>query len=160
MSCSSHPDNTLGRMTEEEFIRSIDCCFPYENPIQWRRLSAKAARISSNAAFMVLHEVCRVPRSGKVRPRTRRRIATHLCARFRHPALRIAMPAIEAYLKGEKLRPAKAARAMCALSSYPGEFNALAICYFSSIDRNGRLDRMYEKVLSSWAGRAEVKGAP
>jgi hypothetical protein len=36
------------------------------------------------------------------------------------------------------------------LAEYPGQYNALAVCYFSAIDDDGVLDRVYNKVVSAW----------
>src|SRR5688572_10989532 len=48
-------------MNEEEFLNSIDCCFPYENEGQWRALILQGKAISDNASFGVLEEICRKP---------------------------------------------------------------------------------------------------
>jgi hypothetical protein len=68
----------VGAMTEEDFVTAIDCAFPYRRPVRWRRLSAAAAHISPNAAFMVLHEVCRLPLSRSATLAERREIIEHL----------------------------------------------------------------------------------
>lgn len=137
-------------MRESDFIAGIDCDFPYDSPIQWRKLSAMAPRISPNAAFMVLHEVCRVPRSVEMnRPRVER-IISHLRRRFRHPAWKVVLPAVESYLGQEGLRPAAAAALMRKVAKYIGEYNALAICYFSANDVDGTLERTYEQIVGRW----------
>jgi len=137
-------------MKETDFIGRIDCDFPYDHPLKWRRLSAAAPRISPNAAFMVLHEVCRVPRSVQMdRPRAER-IIGHLLRRFRHPAVKVIAPAIRSYISENTLRPRAAASLMRKLSIYDGEYNALAICYLSAYDSSGMLDRTYEQIVGRW----------
>jgi len=146
----------LGVMRESDFIASIDCDFPYDSPIQWRKLSASAPRISSNAAFMILHEVCRVPRCVQMnRPRAER-IISHLRRRFRHPAWKVVLPAVQSYLGEKQLRPVTAAARMRRVARYVGEYNALAICYFSAYDAHGALDRTYEEIVARWQ---ELSGA-
>ena len=137
-------------MSETEFIKQIDCRFPYYRTVEWRRLSAKAARISSNAAFMVVHEVCRPPRSTELSPRQATAIVRHLHRRFRHPLCRVLAPVIQAYVTGNALRPSKAACLMRKVAAYPGQYNALGLCYFSADDSAGSLERLHERVLSKW----------
>lgn len=36
------------------------------------------------------------------------------------------------------------------VAAYPGQYNALALCYFSADDRAGLLDRLHEQVLTKW----------
>jgi hypothetical protein len=143
-------------MDESEFITRIDCDFPYDAPIQWRKLSAMAPRISANSAFMVLHEICRVPRSEKMNRARAECSLSHVRRRFRHPALRVILPAIESYLSGEKLRPAKAAALMRRLAKHIGQYNALAICYLSAYDPDGKLDSLYEQIISHWSAHLEA----
>jgi hypothetical protein len=142
-------------MDESEFIGRIDCDFPYNAPIQWRKLSAMAPRISSNAAFMVLFEICMVPRSEKMNRARAECILSHIRQRFRHPALRVIQPAIESHFSQAKLRPTKAAALMRRLAKYSGQHNALAICYFSAYHFDGTLDRIHEQVITDWRVRSE-----
>lgn len=145
-------------MNEADFISSIDCAFPYGRPLQWRRLSASAARISSDAAFMVLHEVCRLPASRRVEHAQRLAIIGHLRRRFRHPALRIVDPAVDSYLNGKRLRPSTAATLMRRVAPHRGQFNALAICYFSADDRLGALERTYQEIVRQWTSSGGTRG--
>jgi hypothetical protein len=137
-------------MTESEFIEGIDCRFPYRRSTEWRRLSARAARISSNAAFMVLHEACRPPRSVELGAAQATEVVRHLRRRFRHPLLRVLAPAVQAHISGLVLRPSKAASLMRKVAAYPDQYNALALCYLSADDRAGVLDRIYNTVVSKW----------
>lgn len=140
-------------MRESEFIERIDSRLPYRRSIEWRRLSAQAARISPNAAFMVLHEACRPPRSVRLGKTEAMTIVRHVCRRFRHPLLRVLAPAIEAHVSGNELRPAAAARLMRKVAAYPDQYNALAIGYFSANDRTGALELVYDRVVETWGRR-------
>lgn len=41
------------------------------------------------------------------------------------------------------------------IAVYAGEYNALALCYFSAYDdRNGMLERTYQRITSRWNGGA------
>ncbi len=138
-------------MSETEFIERIDCQFPYGSPIKWRRLSAEAARISPNAAFMVLHEVCRPPRSVAISPRQAAAIIRHLRSRFRHPLWRVTESAVQAYVSGRQLRQSKAAFLMRRVAAYSDQYNALALCYLCANDRSGLLDHTYKQVVAKWS---------
>lgn len=137
-------------MSESEFIEKIDCRFPYRRPMEWRRVSARAARISSNAAFMVVNETCRPPRSVELAPNLANTILRHLRRRFRHPLFRVMEPAIRAHISGRDLRPSTAASLMRKVAAYPNQYNALALCYFSADDSAGSLDLIYNQVVSHW----------
>jgi len=53
-------------VTEDEFIKTVDCRFPYDDEVRARELIKLGSAISPNAAFMVLHEICRPPCSSQV----------------------------------------------------------------------------------------------
>lgn len=141
-------------MTEIEFVEAIDCRFPYHRPIRWRRLVAQAPRISGNAAFMVVHELCRPPRSAKATFAERKIVFDHLSRRFRHPLLSALRSLIITLMRGESVSVSTAAAAMRKVAHYPGQFSCLSICYFSCYDRSGRLDSLYESILESWNEKA------
>ena len=109
-----------------------------------------APRVSANAAYMVLHELCRPPRSATVSNTQCRQILRHLERRFRHPLLSGLRNLVLTVMRGERLSVSAAAAAMRKVSRYPGQYNMLAICYFSSDDRNGRLDRLYQATAARW----------
>jgi hypothetical protein len=138
-------------VNELEFIEKIDCRFPYHAPIEWRRLSARAARISPNAAFMVFHEICRAPARTKVSKAQASKILEHLSRRFRHPLVRVISPAVQALVSGKSLSEASALALMRKVAKYPNQFNALSLCYFSAIDGSGRADLEYNRIVKKWS---------
>jgi hypothetical protein len=141
-------------MSETDFISLIDCAIPYDKPVVWKRLVTLAPRISSNTAFMVVHEVCRVPLSRAISRAQSENILKHLFRRFRHPALRVLRPAIEAYLEGTSLRSVQASALMRRVAPYRNEYNALALCYFSAQDtERGDMERTYQSIVSEWKAK-------
>ena len=138
-------------MTEAEFIQQIDCCFPYKAPLKWKRLVTQAARMSPDAAFMVVHELCRPPRSVSVTYAAREIILEHLGKRFHHPLLSALRPLILTFMRGERVSVSTAAAAMRRVARYRSQHNMLAICYFSCNDRNGCLDGLYESIVVKWS---------
>ena len=138
-------------MQEHEFITSIDCCFPYDDPLAWRRIVVLAPRISPNAAFMVLHELCRPPRSIDLPEKNARHIMKHLYRHFRHPLKSTISKAINAHITGQNLSVEKAGHLMRKVGAFPGQYNALSICHFSADDRMGKLDDLYDRIIENWA---------
>jgi len=141
-------------MNEEEFINSIDCCFPYENPMKWKKVINTAVGISDNACFMVLHELCRPPRSSKVGYKTKLRIFNFLSKRFRHPLVTLLKRIILSMLKAEQVPVGVALSGMKIVSVYENQYNALAICLFSANDRTNKTELFYEHVISQWKSKA------
>lgn len=90
-------------MNEEEFINSIDCCFPYGNPMKWKNAINTAVGISNNACFMVLHELCRPPRSSNVKYETKLKIFKFLSMKFRHPLMKLLKRVILSMLRAEQV---------------------------------------------------------
>jgi hypothetical protein len=138
-------------MSEVEFVERIDCQFPYFSPLRWRRLCAQAPAISPNAAFMVIHEVCRPPRSIKLPSRSAASMLEHLYRRFRHPLRHVVEPAIRAHLSGRQLSESQAASLMRKVGAFPHQYNALAVCYLSATDRTGKLEHIRHRVVASWS---------
>jgi len=137
-------------MTEEEFIASIDCRFPYDTPREWRRLIAVARNISPNAVFMIIHELCRPPRSSSVSATTRLRIYRCVQQRFRHPFLTRLDLLFSTAISGEMVSVGTAGAAMRQAARYRNQYNALAICYFSCNDQFGRTEALYDAITAGW----------
>lgn len=143
------------RMLESAFITSIDCRFPYDSPIKWRRAVNNASAISANATFMVIHELCRPPKRVDISEARAREILHYLLTHYRHPLLRILRPAIESHLQGRPLPVSKAKHLMRDVACHPGQYNALSICYFSCDDKAGLLDPIYDNIIQSWESSSQ-----
>jgi len=100
---------------------------------------------------MVIHELCRPPRSAKPSEECAREILGHLLKRFKHPLLHSLQPVIESHIQGKYLPVAKAANLMRQVARHPGQYNALSICYFSCNDKFGLLEPIYDRIVSDWA---------
>jgi hypothetical protein len=137
-------------MTEDTFIASIDCRFPYNAPREWRRLIVAARDISPNSVFMIIHELCRPPRSSSVSMNTRLRIYRCVQQRFRHPMLTRLDLLFLTVMSGGTVPVSRARAAMRQVARYRDQYNALAICYFSCDDRLGRNEPLYDAITSEW----------
>jgi hypothetical protein len=137
-------------VTETEFIESIDCQFPYDAEEKWRSLIEQGARISPNAAFMVLHELCRPPSGVLVYPHAIEAMLKHWCQQFEHPLVEAVLPAAEAMIKGKGLPADACMEIMRSVAAYQDQYNALAIPYFACDDTEGKVDEFYQAIIANW----------
>ncbi len=137
-------------MSETEFIEKIDGNFPYHSEPEWRALVELGASISQNAAYMVLHEICRAPRSKKVTLKSKRAMLEYWRQNFNHPTMTSVLRAAEVMIKGEELPVEESMSIMKIISAYPNQYNALSIPYFACDDIDGRADELYQKIISAW----------
>jgi hypothetical protein len=141
-------------MNEEEFIGSIDCCFPYTDPMKWKKVINTAIGISDNACFMVLHELCRPPRSSKVKYEAKLKIFNYLAKRFKHPLVTLLKRIILSMLKAERVPVGVALSGMKMVSAYRSQYSALAICLFSANCCTNKAEAFYERIVFQWENKA------
>jgi hypothetical protein len=137
-------------MTESDFISNIDCDFPYASSLKWRKILKSSVSFSANATFMVLHELCRPPKSAASSSFQRTVIRQHLYKYFRHPLKSKLEKIISSQINGETVSVAVAAKAMRCVAAYPNQYNALAICYFSCNDKSNYIEKLYEGIIEKW----------
>ncbi|RZT97627.1 hypothetical protein [Rivibacter subsaxonicus] len=137
-------------MTEIEFIESIDCNFPYRDESQWRKLIEQGALISPNAAFAVLHEICRPPRGESIDQASLSAMLTFWANSFRHPVVATLLPIAEAMLRKQPVPVARALQAMRSVAPYRDQHCALAVPYLACDDADGEADALRQEVLRSW----------
>jgi len=137
-------------MTEEEFINSIDCKFPYKNKIEWMKVVKQGCELSSNASFAVLHEICRPPISQKIDPKELIEILSFWKENEKHPlGDKVSNIAIK-MINNEVTSMEEAINLMGLISKYKNEYSALAIAYFSCSDTSGEVDKVYQNIISQW----------
>jgi hypothetical protein len=139
-------------MTESEFIRSIDCQLPYGNLEKVRSLIEQANGISSNAVFMVLHEICRPPRREVIDLNARLELLANWSQSVEHPLSATLLPIAKSMIRGEDVPPGAAVAAMREVAQFPNQYNALAIPYFSCNDVDGEVDALHKRITNAWAG--------
>ena len=135
-------------MNEIEFIKSIDACFPYLDEQQWRSLIKQAAQISDNAAYMVLHEICRA--SNDVPAEIQLQILREWENCFDHPVKGLVVESGRAIIKGMNISVQKAIKYLNEISKFKGNYNALSIVYFSCDDTDGQVDDVYNQIIKMW----------
>ncbi|RJF88608.1 hypothetical protein D3874_17720 [Oleomonas cavernae] len=135
---------------EIEFINEIDCCFPYNDEARWTELIARGVRISPNAAFMVLHEICRPPNLARVTPTKLRQILAHWRGSFDHPLLEMMVGVAEAMIEGRELPVQEVIDWMHRVAEYRDLYTALGILNCASEDADGLVQTTYENIVRQW----------
>ena len=135
-------------VNEIEFIESIDSCFPYSDEQKWRSLIKQGAQISDNAAYMVLHEICRAP--NEVPEEIQLRILCEWENHFDHPVKDLVVESGRAIINGTNIPLGKAIKYLNEISKYKGNYNALSIVYFSCDDIDGQVDNVYNQIIKMW----------
>jgi hypothetical protein len=139
-------------MNEVEFIEAIDCRFPYGNQAKARELIELGARISPNASFMVLHEICRPPKAAKEGSLVLLELAAAWEGTFEHPLVSIVLPIAKSMIQDKLISVGEAMVAMREVAVYKDQFNALAIPYLACDDEKGEADALHKEITHAWQG--------
>ena|ERR1039457_3359533 len=137
-------------MTENEFIKSIDCQFPYQDREASRNLVLTACELSANAAFAVLDEIAQPGKGCPVPIEIRQENISLLEAYLNHPLVPILLPVARRMVLDEDLTVLEAVECMNAIRSYPGQYSALELALMSCDDCNGVANQVYEQIRELW----------
>ncbi|TFW27003.1 hypothetical protein [Duganella callida] len=137
-------------MTEEEFIKTVDCRFPYDDEVHASELIELGSAISPNAAFMVLHEICRPPRSSQVVGSRVNELLAEWTAAVHHPLVQEVLPVARAMTQNREISTVEAIRVMKSIAPYRNQFSALSIAYFACDDLTGEGEAEYRSVIDEW----------
>ncbi len=145
-------------MNEEEFISSIDCCFPYGDREAAVQAIHMACSISPSAAFTVAYELARVPRSASVSKDILLDLLFELKNHFSHPLKDVVLGITDKIIVGERLPLATVLQAMYEIAHYPGEWQALNIAacalqdYPEQIEGEhmDQVDELYQSITTAW----------
>lgn len=138
-------------MTEAEFIAAIDGALPYDQPDAVARLTERAAHVSSNAQFMVLHEICRPPRSARIDIGGRLDLLAQWAQQVEHPLNAVLLPIAGSLVRGDDVPAPAALAAMREVARFPGLHNALAIPYFACDDEEGQVEALHRCIVGAWS---------
>ena len=138
-------------MTEDEFIKTVDCRFPYDDEVRARELIKLGSAISPNAAFMVLHEICRPPCSSQVVISRVNVLLGEWIVAVRHPLVQEVLPVAKAMIQNREISPVEAIRVMKSIAPYRNQFSALSIAYFACDDTTGEAEAEYQCVFDVWS---------
>ena len=137
--------------TEAEFIDAVDCRFPYQQEAQAHRLIEEACAISPNAAFMIVHELARRPQGSTADDSTCLALLERLGDRFEHPLRDAVLGVARRMIRGDQLQVHDCVELMRAVSRHRGQFNALAVVYFSCEDSGMKtVDQLHGDIVGNW----------
>ncbi|MES2842954.1 MAG: hypothetical protein V4794_21985 [Pseudomonadota bacterium] len=137
-------------MNEVEFIEAIDCRFPYGDQARARELIELGARISPNASFMVLHEICRPPEGAKEDSLVLLELASSWEGIFEHPLVFVVLPIARSMIQDKLIPVGVAMAAMREVAFYKDQYNALAIPYLACDDKKGEADALHREITHAW----------
>lgn len=138
-------------MSEAEFIQLIDCRLPYGDSARVRELIELGASISTNASFMVLHEICRPPQGAEAGQAERLNMLAAWAASIEHPLAAVVLPIARSMIQRKAVSVDTAMAAMHDIAPSPGQYNALAIACMACDDLDGQADALYQKIIHAWA---------
>ncbi|WP_170515338.1 hypothetical protein [Ruegeria atlantica] len=137
-------------MNEAEFSKSIDCSFPYANREEAIELIDTSLSISTNAAFMVLEELCRPPEGMAVAKETLLDFIDVWSKKVDHPLARLVVPIARLMVEGNYLSGREAEKVAKSIAAFKGQYSALNIAYFSSDDTDESLETVIHEVRERW----------
>ena len=137
-------------MDEAEFVNSIDCNFPYNDRSMAVAMIDQGNKISDNAMFAVLDELCRPGHSAKVTNNTLLELIDIWNDRAEHPLAEFIVPAARLMVKNTRWSVAKGITLLEQIAPFAGLYAALSIASESADDVDGILDAKGEKIRSDW----------
>src|SRR5574337_331624 len=139
---------------EEESISldKIDCNFPYHDRQESLKLIDEASKLSPNALFGVIEELCRIPQSEKagISATELLDLLTLTGEKINHPLKKLIWDIAEKMINSRELTVEEAISGMKSVSEYPGQFAALSIVYFSCDDKDQKLESLWEEICQNW----------
>ena len=114
------------------FDASFDASFRYDDGVAASALIEQGWSISLNAAFCVLHELCRPPKQSDVDIERLRELLTEWAAGPNHPLKAPVLHAAHVLIHGTALPWRAGVALMKRVSDYEGQRAALAIAYTAS----------------------------
>jgi len=137
---------------EMEFLNKIDCNFPYQDRQESIGLIELASRISTNALFSVIEELCRIPES--VRPNVSTETLLELldttANKLNHSLKEFIVDAANKMILCQEQTVDETILKMYTVKKYLGQYAALSILYFSCDDKEERLEYGWDLIISSW----------
>lgn len=135
-------------MNEEEYIDSIDACFPYD---KWKETIDLGISISANAAYMALFELIDVSPYSKVTKEQQLEMINYWSSKFSHPLKEIALEAVMTMLNDKYLETQKVLDYLDIIANkYPDLYNALNLICDAGDYKDKRIDKKYKDIVNLW----------
>ncbi|MER9579639.1 hypothetical protein NKJ09_28870 [Mesorhizobium sp. M0189] len=143
------------KSAEVPFELSIDARFPYADPNSASAVIAQGWSISLNAAFYVLHELCRPPVTEAVSKERLLELVEEWSLGPDHPLKQPMLRCARALIQNEPLPWREASAVMQEIGHYDGQRAALAIAYFagdsSTSEGDTALNNTDHRIRETWA---------
>ena len=134
-------------MNEQEYIDSIDACFPYN---KWKETIDLGISISPNAAYMALYELVDISPYSKVTKEQILEMVNYWSSKFSHPLKEIALEAVMTMINDKYLDTLKALNYLDIVAEYPGLYNILWIIRDAGDYKDKRLNKKCEEIVNLW----------
>jgi hypothetical protein len=141
------------RMTESDFISSIDCNFPYQDAARARQLTEEACLISTNAAFAVVDEISRPPKGAFAEPALSTELFLLVELRLSHPLVQPILALARKIVQGKTVSVSESLFVLRQVERFPGELAALSVAYFACDDIDGVADTELKRIRTAWGGK-------
>lgn len=140
--------------TEKAFEAKIDAQFPYIDRVHSSALIQEAGRISLNALFCVLDEICRPPNSSKVTKERQRELLAEWSSSFDHALKTPLVHCADQLIKGQSLPWREVVNIMEEIGAFKGQRAALLVAYFAgdcdTLEGYSALDFTWQKHSDIW----------
>jgi hypothetical protein len=143
-------------LTEQGFADSISCRFPYHEKSAAEALIHQGWAISPNAAFCVLHEICRLPQSVEVKSVTQRALVEQWASGGSHPLQSMMLKCATALIDSKSIAWQDTVRIMNEIRRYEGQYAPLSVAYLagdcSTPQGNEALEETNSNIRQQWDG--------
>ena len=143
-------------MTDQEFADRFDAKFPYRDKEAATALIHQGWTISPNAAFCVLHEICRPPLGAECTADVQHELLDHWLASGDHRLKPLVVACAIALIDAQPLPWQAIVEVMKKIDQFPDQYAALAVAYFAgdgeSTEGNAALNNENNRIRARWAG--------
>lgn len=132
----------------------IDAQFPYSDRGHSSALIQEAGRISLNALFCVLDEICRPPNGSEVTKGRQRELLAEWSSSFDHALKAPLVHCADQLIKGQSLPWREAVEIMEEIGTFEGQRAALSVAYFAgdcdTLEGDSALGLAWQKHDDTW----------
>lgn len=137
-------------LKELEFIDRIEDNFPIENYLHCVKIIDEAITISPNSVFAVIEEICKNAATDAVHEETLINLLKHIDKKFEHPLRKLLLETAQNVILDDNVSMEETIANMEKVRSYPGQYSALSVIYFSIEDVDGKLEKIWESITAEW----------
>ncbi len=137
-------------LKELEFINKIEDSFPFENYLHCLKLIDEAITISPNSVFAVIDEIAKTAGGDSVSEETLINLLKHIDKKFEHPLRKLLLETAQSIILQEEISIKETIANMELVRKYPRQYAALSTLYFSTTDKDGQLEKVWNSITDEW----------